>query len=157
MKQRDPDWFGPLLVELAEAWPELHELRLGQLLLNLCTSDAELYNMEDQEILRRLREFRAKHGVRAADQPELRVETGAVRFGEDWPGVFLRGDDAFAFAVHLAAYLSGDRSALTAEVLQGYLATLRSCRLPRPAGDVGEVVRLGPARACLLTGRRPGG
>lgn len=24
-----------------------------------------------------------------------RVETGAVQFGDDWPGLFLRGDDAF--------------------------------------------------------------
>ena len=26
-----------------------------------------------------------------------RVESGAVQFGEDWPGLFLRGDDAFGF------------------------------------------------------------
>lgn len=24
------------------------------------------------------------------------VESGAVQFGEDWPGLFLRGDNAFA-------------------------------------------------------------
>ena len=24
-----------------------------------------------------------------------RVETGAVKFGNDWPGLFIRGDDAF--------------------------------------------------------------
>jgi hypothetical protein len=24
-----------------------------------------------------------------------RVETGAVRFGDDWPGLFIPGDDAF--------------------------------------------------------------
>ena len=23
-----------------------------------------------------------------------RVETGAVKFGDDWPGLFIRGDDA---------------------------------------------------------------
>jgi len=27
-----------------------------------------------------------------------RVETGAVRFGDDWPGVFIRGDDAIGYA-----------------------------------------------------------
>lgn len=28
--------------------------------------------------------------------PDLpRVETGAVQFGSDWPGLFIRGDDAF--------------------------------------------------------------
>lgn len=25
---------------------------------------------------------------------EHRVETGAVQFGDDWPGLFIRGDDA---------------------------------------------------------------
>lgn len=25
-----------------------------------------------------------------------RVETGAVQFGNDWPGLFIRGDDAFS-------------------------------------------------------------
>jgi hypothetical protein len=24
-----------------------------------------------------------------------RVETGALRFGDDWPGLFIRGDDCF--------------------------------------------------------------
>lgn len=27
-----------------------------------------------------------------------RVETGIVQFDDDWPGFFLRGDDAFALA-----------------------------------------------------------
>ncbi len=26
---------------------------------------------------------------------EPRVETGAVQFGDDWPGLFIRGDNAF--------------------------------------------------------------
>ena len=26
----------------------------------------------------------------------LRVETGAVQFGDDWPGLFIRGDNALA-------------------------------------------------------------
>jgi hypothetical protein len=26
---------------------------------------------------------------------ETRVETGAVQFGGDWPGLFIRGDDAY--------------------------------------------------------------
>ena len=28
-----------------------------------------------------------------------RAETGPVRFGDDWPGVFFRGDDAYGYAV----------------------------------------------------------
>lgn len=26
---------------------------------------------------------------------EARVETGPVQFGDDWPGIFIRGDDAW--------------------------------------------------------------
>ncbi|MDZ7361364.1 MAG: hypothetical protein ONB46_11645 [candidate division KSB1 bacterium] len=25
-----------------------------------------------------------------------RIETGAIQFNDDWPGLFIRGDDAFA-------------------------------------------------------------
>jgi hypothetical protein len=32
-----------------------------------------------------------------------RVESGAVQFGDDWPGLFLRGDDAFELAQNLNA------------------------------------------------------
>jgi hypothetical protein len=28
-----------------------------------------------------------------------RAETGPMQFGEDWPGVFIRGDDALVFAM----------------------------------------------------------
>lgn len=39
-----------------------------------------------------------------------RVETGPIRFGDDWPGVFLRGDDAQGSATalrHVMAHLDG--------------------------------------------------
>jgi hypothetical protein len=32
--------------------------------------------------------------VRTFARVTNRVETGAIQFGEDWPGLFLRGDDA---------------------------------------------------------------
>lgn len=30
-----------------------------------------------------------------------RVETGPVQFGDDWPGIFIRGDNAFGYAMAL--------------------------------------------------------
>lgn len=30
-----------------------------------------------------------------------RVETGVVQFEDDWPGIFIRGDDCFAYAMAL--------------------------------------------------------
>lgn len=32
--------------------------------------------------------------IRNLPEVEQRVETGPVQFGDDWPGVFIRGDDA---------------------------------------------------------------
>lgn len=31
--------------------------------------------------------------IRKLPEMDNRVETGAVRFGDDWPGLFIRGDD----------------------------------------------------------------
>lgn len=41
---------------------------------------------------------------------ETRVETGAVQFGDDWPGLFIRGDDcaAMAFSVQSIIRLIGN-------------------------------------------------
>lgn len=36
----------------------------------------------------------------------MRAETGPIQFGDDWPGVFIRGDNAFHFAMHLATILA---------------------------------------------------
>ena len=34
--------------------------------------------------------------------PDLdRVETGAVSFGKDWPGLFIRGDEAYDLALRI--------------------------------------------------------
>ena len=35
-----------------------------------------------------------------------RVETGPVQIGEDWPGLFIRGDTAFGLAMSLKAVLA---------------------------------------------------
>lgn len=31
-----------------------------------------------------------------------RVETGSVQFGEDWPGLFVRGDNCMGYAMNVA-------------------------------------------------------
>jgi hypothetical protein len=40
---------------------------------------------------------------RPSDQP--RVESGALQFGDDWPGLFLRGDDALNTAMQIETIL----------------------------------------------------
>ncbi|MGI0016434.1 MAG: hypothetical protein ACREBU_23685, partial [Nitrososphaera sp.] len=34
-----------------------------------------------------------------------RIETGAIQFNDDWPGLFIRGDDAFALILELKQLL----------------------------------------------------
>lgn len=62
-----------------------------------------------------------------------RVETGPMQFGDDWPGVFIRGDNAFHFATLLRAYIAakatdGDNW-LTAMMVQQLADLLASCDL----------------------------
>ena len=57
---------------------------------------------------------------------ERRVDSGAVRFGNDWPGVFIRGDEALNLAGRLAAF--GDLSqAARFIVIADVVGLLRSC------------------------------
>ena len=57
--------------------------------------------------------------------PGARVSTGPVQFGDDWPGVFIRGDEA----AHMAAMLRSGSTfyTLSQEVRETYLA--RVCEL----------------------------
>jgi hypothetical protein len=36
----------------------------------------------------------------------MRLETGVVQCGDDWPGIFIRGDNAFALAADLRHVLA---------------------------------------------------
>lgn len=39
--------------------------------------------------------------VRKFPAADPRMETGAIQFGTDWPGLFIRGDSAAGYALHL--------------------------------------------------------
>ena len=82
-----------------------------------------------------------------------RVETGAIQFGDDWPGVFIRGDMAFGYAMALEAVLNpSEHRDVFAE------ATVRGLRMVLSAGDLtglsrpssgGSVVQMeGPCQFC---------
>jgi hypothetical protein len=68
------------------------------------------------------------------------LETGRLQFGSDWPGVFIRGDDALGFALALRSILKSaeDRimqSGATEDELaqwsriQDLAVVLESCRV----------------------------
>lgn len=62
-----------------------------------------------------------------------RPETGPMQFGEDWPGVFIRGDHAMHYASHLRMLLDGTikpeevKNFSNAVGLHGLLDLLTSC------------------------------
>lgn len=71
-----------------------------------------------------------------------RVETGAVQFGgQDWPGVFIRGDTAFAYSVTLKHILDAVKKIeekngpvctecfLSSRILDGLQKLLASCEV----------------------------
>lgn len=62
-----------------------------------------------------------------------RVETGPVMFGDDWTGLFIRGDDAFGFALSLRAILDEvnegrNVTRIHKGVVEGLLSDLMSTR-----------------------------
>ena len=64
------------------------------------------------------------------EAPANRPETGAMRFGSDWTGAFIRGDDAFGYALALEVLIKGDPDdasiAISRMVLAGLLEVLKS-------------------------------
>lgn len=50
--------------------------------------------------------------MRNLSEQQERVESGAIRFGDDWPGLWLRGDDAFGLSLNIRTvveYLNAKR------------------------------------------------
>ena len=69
--------------------------------------------------------------VKILQAQEERVETGIVQFGEDWPGTFIRGDNAFAYKLALDAALKKlesitNKNKVEDFILLGQLENLRS-------------------------------
>lgn len=72
-------------------------------------------------------------------KPVSRVESGVVQFVGDWPGVFIRGDHAFQFAMELEAaieklypsppQLQDIATYINYSVLRGLLSLLQECEV----------------------------
>jgi hypothetical protein len=58
-----------------------------------------------------------------------RVETGPVQFGDDWPGVFIRGDNAMVYAMALSSLIKQDGDPISELVVEGLMNTLMSSRI----------------------------
>ena len=72
------------------------------------------------------------HGIYSAGELQLqtRPETGPMVFGDDWPGVFIRGDNAAHFAWHLASLLKRESTdGIERMVLEGLSNALVGSRV----------------------------
>lgn len=58
-----------------------------------------------------------------------RPETGPMQFGDDWPGVFIRGDNAAYYARTLARVLAGEAGPLEHAIARGLVELLSGCIL----------------------------
>ncbi len=67
--------------------------------------------------------------VRVLPETNPRVETGPIQFGDDWPGVFIRGDNAFHYAINLSLVLEKFQDPFIQAVLKGLLSDLVSSNL----------------------------
>lgn len=73
----------------------------------------------------------AMRGERGAKEGRpLRPETGPIKFGDDWTGVFLRGDDALHFSVAIEKALKTigiHMDVMMRMTLNDLVAVLRAC------------------------------
>lgn len=67
--------------------------------------------------------------IRKLPAVDDRVETGPVQFGDDWPGVFIRGDNAAYFAMALKEVRSKDLDWVTKGAIESMIALLEGSRV----------------------------
>jgi hypothetical protein len=86
-----------------EAWsPTFTVAEMGVVLKRLDQKEAardmweRMYQRADDESIQ-------LRTILASTVPEQRPETGVMRFDDDWPGLFIRGDDCFVIAQALLA------------------------------------------------------
>lgn len=71
-----------------------------------------------------------------------RLETGVVQPEDDWPGVFIRGDNALAMAHSLAAVIEAAHTdTITKGCARRLLKLLRSCDATRDDAEIGPAVQ----------------
>lgn len=67
--------------------------------------------------------------IRKLPPVDDRVETGPTQFGDDWPGIFIRGDDAMMYAMLLSSVIKGDGDPVAELGVRGLMDTLMSSRI----------------------------
>lgn len=56
-----------------------------------------------------------------------RIETGAIQFGEDWPGIFIRGDNVFSLLIALETAFDDPSNVIARIQVDGWKDLLSDC------------------------------
>lgn len=59
--------------------------------------------------------------IRKLPEQTERVETGPTQFGDDWPGIFVRGDNAFAYAMALSEAIERLETVMNKRKIEDFL------------------------------------
>ncbi len=74
----------------------------------------------------------------------MRIETGVIKFDDDWPGVFIRGDDAFAFAMALEGLVKemtgSDSFGFETRIIDGLLQLLKQSDMQHKNHKVNQII-----------------
>ena len=57
-----------------------------------------------------------------------RVETGPLQFNDDWPGYFIRGDNAMGLILTIQDVLADPKNAIARAQLESFAKSLGECR-----------------------------
>lgn len=83
-----------------------------------------------------------------------RPETGVISFGDDWPGLFVRGDDAFAYGKMLEALLVNiEEGREVGPVMKASLEDLKDLLISVDLRLAAEKTKLVPFERCLDDGK----
>lgn len=69
----------------------------------------------------------SKTKIGTDNQPLIRIETGPLEIDDDWPGVFIRGDNALYLAMMLQTFFDGHDDFILRVVIKGLIDDLKSC------------------------------
>lgn len=64
--------------------------------------------------------------IKKLDGIEERMETGVVQFGDDWPGLFIRGDNCIGYAAILEESIVDMKDGIHKRYLQEFIKLLMS-------------------------------
>jgi len=78
-----------------------------------------------------------------------RPETGAMQFADDWRGVFIRGDNAFGYAMNIKLMLCEQDSAMLQRIGRASLKGLLELLLSADERNETETQRMKPFDECV--------